>query len=239
VRDKRPQDALTIARDLQKRHAKDPAGFALEGEIETSRQGWEAAITAYRAALQRAPQASDLGARLHAVLSAAGKSAEAARFATDWQKANPRDAAFIYYLGDSALARNDLAAAETHYRAVLALQPENALALNNLAWLTVKQGKPGGVALAEKAIQLLPDRAPLLDTLATALDAEQQLPKAIETQKRAIALDPKDGNMTLRLAKLYIKAGEKDRARAELQQLSKLGEKFAGQAEVASLLKTL
>jgi putative PEP-CTERM system TPR-repeat lipoprotein len=239
VRDKRLQDALTIARDLQKRHAKDPAGFALEGEIETSRQGWEAAITAYRAALQRAPQSSDLGARLHAVLSAAGKSAEAARFAADWQKANPKDATFIYYLGDSALARKDLPAAETHYRAVLALQPENALALNNLAWLTVKQGKPGGVALAEKAIQLLPDRAPLLDTLATALDAEQQLPKAIETQKRAIALDPKDGNMTLRLAKLYIKAGEKDRARAELQLLSKLGEKFAGQAEVASLLKTL
>jgi cellulose synthase operon protein C len=239
LRDKRPQDALAIARDIQKRHAKDPIGFALEGEIEANRKAWDASLVAYRAALQRAPQSSDLGARVHAVLTAAGKTAEAARMAADWQQANPKDAAFVYYLGDSALSRNDFAAAETQYRAVLALQPENALALNNLAWLMVKQGKPGGVALAEKANQLLPDRAPLLDTLATALEADNQLPKAIETQKRAVGLDPKDASMTLRLAKLYIKAGEKDRARAELMTLSKLGEKFGGQAEVASLLKTL
>ncbi len=239
LRDKRPQDALTIARDIQKRHAKDPAGYALEGEIEVSRKGWDAAVAAYRAALQRAPQSSDLGARLHGALVAAGKGAEATRFAADWQRTNPTDTAFVYYLGDTALARSDLPAAEAHYRAVLTLQPDNALALNNLAWLTVKQGKPGSVALAEKANQLLPDRAPLLDTLATALAAEQQLPKAIETQKRAIALDPKDSGMALRLAKLYIKAGEKDRARAELQVLSKLGEKFPDQAEVAALLKTL
>lgn len=239
LRDKRPQDALAIARDLQKRHAKDPSGFALEGEIEASRQAWEPAIAALRAAVQRAPQSSDLSARLHAALSAAGKTAEAERLAADWQKTNPADASFVYFLGDTALARNDLPRAEAHYRAVLALQPDNALALNNLAWLTVKQGRPGGLALAEKANQLLPDRAPLLDTLATALEADNQLPKAIETQKRAISLDPKDAHMTLRLAKLYIKSGEKDRARAELQTLSRLGEKFAGQAEVATLLKTL
>jgi cellulose synthase operon protein C len=71
------------------------------------------------------------------------------------------------------------------------------------------------------------------------LEAENQLPKAIETQKRAISLAPKDPALNLRLAKLYIKSGDKAGARTELDALAKLGERFAGQAEVATLLKSL
>jgi protein involved in temperature-dependent protein secretion len=93
--------------------------------------------------------------------------------------------------------------------------------------------------MAEKANSLLPDRAPLLDTLSMALEAENQLPKAIEAQARAIKLEPADHGLVLRLAKLYIKSGDKPRAKAELEVLAKLSDKFAGQAEVAALLKSL
>ncbi len=234
----RPQDALTIARDMQKRMPKDAAGYTLEGEIEASRKGWDAATLAYRASLQRAPS-PETTAKLHTVLNAAGKTADADRLAADWAQQHPKDTALLYFLGDVALAQNDFVRAEAKYRAVLAIQPENALALNNVAWLMVKQGKPGAVAVAEKANSLLPNRAPLLDTWAMTLEADNQLPKAIETQKQAIAVEPKDGSLSLRLAKLYIKAGDKARARAELDALSKLGDKFPGQAEVTTLQKTL
>lgn len=238
VEQKRPQEGLAVARDVQKRFPKEAAGYTLEGEVEASRQAWGAAAQAYRASLQRASSV-ETAAKLHSVLVAAGKAPEADRLFADWIKEHPKDTSLPYFLGDVALAKNDWPRAEANYRAVLEIQPENALALNNVAWLMVKQGKAGAVALAEKANTLLPDRAPLLDTWATALEADNQLPKAIETQKRAIALEPKDAALTLRLAKLYIKAGDKPRARAELDVLSKLGQKFAGQAEVASLLKTL
>ena len=238
VQDNRLADALVIARDMQKRNPKDPAGFLLEGEIEAGRKGWDATAAAYRAALQRSP-ASDTNAKLHSTLLAAGKTADAERLAADWLKSHPKDSAFLYYLGDMALAKEDYAAAESRYRAVLELQPDNALALNNVAWLLVKQGKPGGVVMAERANKLMPDRAPLLDTLATALEADNQLPKAIDAQKRAIVIEPKDASLTLRLAKLYIKGGDKDRARAELEILVKLGDKFPAHAEVATLLKSL
>ena len=234
----KPQEGLVVARDMQKRFPKDPAGYSLEGDIEVSRKGWDAAALAFRTSLQRADTAETV-ARLHTVLMAAGKTSEADRLAADWVKQHPKDTSLQYFLGDVALAQSDWPRAEAKYRAVLDVQPENALALNNVAWLMAKQGKPGAVVLAEKANTLLPDRAPLLDTWAIALEADNQLPKAIETQKRAIALEPKDPGLTLRLAKMYIKAGDKPRARAELDVLSKLGEKFAGQAEVASLLKTL
>ena len=122
---------------------------------------------------------------------------------------------------------------------MLDIQPKNALALNNVAWLLVKQGKPGAVAMAEQATTLLPDRAPLLDTLATALAADKQYAKAIEAQKRAIVISPQDNTLKLALARHYLANGEKPQARAELEALAKLGDRFAGQAEVATMLKAL
>jgi putative PEP-CTERM system TPR-repeat lipoprotein len=239
LRDKRPQDALVIARDWQKQGPKDPGGFLLEGDIQSAGQHWDAATSAYRAALQRTPAATEVAMKLHGALLAGAKQAEADQFAVGWLKSQPKDLAFRYYLGDMALARNQFAQAEQHYRSVLELQPANALALNNVAWLMVKQGEPGAVALAEQASKLMPDQAQLLDTLAAAQAAAQQLPQAIETQKRAVALDPKDRTLSLRLARLYIAQGDKPRARAELEVLARLGDSFPAQAEVASLLKTL
>lgn len=239
AQDGRFDEALRIARDAQKRQPRDAAAFVLEGEIEAARKGWDAAITALRGAQQRAPTSGEVVLRLHAALLAGSKAGEADKLAAEWLKAHPKDAAFLYYLGDQALSRNDLATAEARYRGVLEAQPDNALALNNVAWLLSKQGKPGALAMAEKANQLMPDRGPLLDTLSSVLEADNQLPKAIETQKRAIAVSPQSPELVLRLAKLYVKAGDKDRARAELDALAKLGDKFPQQAEVATLLKSL
>ena len=213
-------------------------GFLLEGEIESSRRNWPAAAAAYRASMQRQKTAEAVMG-LHAALVGTGQRADADRLAAEWQRERPKDAAFRYYLGDQALNRKDYAAAEGHYKAVLEMQPRNALAMNNLAWLLVQQNKPGAVKLAEDANTLMPDRAPLLDTLATALAAEKQYPRAIETQKRAIARNPQDPGLQLGLARIYIQSGDKVQARGELEALAKLGEKFRGQGEVADLLKTV
>lgn len=236
--EKRPQDALVIARDLQKTLPKEGLGFSLEGDVEAQGGNWDAAINAFRAGLQRGP-ATELTIKLHVALVNAGKRADADRVAAEWQQAHPKDAAFIYYLGDFALQRNEQIEAEGYYRQVIELQPRNALAYNNVAWLMATAGRPGAVAMAEKANDLLPERAPLLDTLATALAAENQVSKAVEVQRRALARNPDDPGLRLNLAKHLKKAGDKEQARAELETLRKLGPKFGGQAEVAALLKTV
>ena len=238
MRNGRHDEAIAMTRELQKKDPKNPGAWSVEGDIEANRKNWDAAAAAYRGAMQRRPTA-DYATRLHHALRMAGKTADADRAAAEWVKTNPKDPVFLYYLGDVAMAAKDLPAAEAHYRAVLAVQPRNALALNNVAWLMVKQGKPGAVALAEQANTLLPDRAPLLDTLATALAAEKNLSKAIEAQKRAIILSPQDGSLKLNLARHYIQNGEKPQAKAELDALAAMGNKFSGQAEVATLLKSL
>ncbi len=232
----KPENGLPTARELQKRLPKNALGWLLEGDIELARKNTAAAQAAYRTAVQR-EGATEAAIRLHRSLVTAGQTAEATSFAQQWQKAQPKDGVFHYYLGDAALAQRDLAAAESHYRAVLQVVPDNAMAMNNIAWILASQGKPGGVALATKANELSPGQAAVLDTLALAQAAEGQMKEAVETQKRAIALAPNDPALKLSLARVYLKSGEKAFARAELEDLAKLGDKFADQAQVKDLLQ--
>ena len=78
-----------------------------------------------------------------------------------------------------------------------------------------------------------------MDTLASLYSAKGDYTKAIEWQKKA--MDRATGNPTYRLglAKLLLKAGDRTGAKTELETLAKLGDKFAGQAEVTTMLKTL
>jgi cellulose synthase operon protein C len=234
--DGRYSEALAVARDVQKRRPADALGHHMEGDIELQRRGWDAAITAHRAGLAKSKSAES-AIRLHNAMLTAGKADEAERFAAGWQKDHAGDGAFRFHLGDVALARKDWALAEARYREVLKLQPENPLALNNVAWLMVRQGKPGALALAQKANDAAPGQPALMDTLALALAAENQLPRALEVHKGTVARWPDDPTLRLTLARLHLQANDKVQARAELEKLSQLGKSFADHAEVAELLK--
>lgn len=226
--------ALQQARALQKQFPQDALGFRLEGDIEASRQNWAAAISAFGKALPL-DDTGDTAVRLHWALGASGKPAEATRFANAWLKEQPRDAAFLMHLGDMAMLRNDWPAAEERYRQVLELRPDHALALNNLAYLLVQLKKPGALPLAQRAVALAPRRTDMLDTLALAYADAKQFDRAIETQRLAVKLAPESPGLRLALARLYLQAGDKEKARSELDTLAALGESFGRQEEVAAL----
>ena len=228
--------ALAVAREVQKQRPDAVLGLLLEGDIEQQRRGWDAALVAYRSAMQKS-NAAEAAIKIHSVLLRAERTDEADRFALQRQKDQPRDAAFRFYLGDLELSRNQWAAAEARYREVLRVQPENALAMNNVAWLLVKQGKPGALPLAEQATQLLPAQLPLLDTLALALAADKQLDKALALHRQTLQRAPESPALRLTMARLLLQAGDKARARTELEDLAKLGETFAEHADVTELLQ--
>ena len=233
-----PEAALEIARTLTREQPRQPTGAVLEAEIAAARGQPEAAVAALRRALANGG-GSDVAGRLYGMLNAAKQGEEAERMASAWMKEHPNDALFRFLMGDTALAQGRLALAESHYRKVLELQPDNAMALNNVAWLMVRQGKPGAVALAERANQIQPNRPVLMDTLAGALAAEDQTARAIQVQKQAIAKAPDDLGLRLNLARIYVKSGDRQLARAELEPLVKLGDKFPAAREVASLMQQL
>ncbi len=235
----RAEDALGVAREVRQQQPRQEAGYLFEGSVALAQRRVAHAIIAYREGLGAVPDSTNLATRLHAALAADGQAAEAGRLAAQWQRQHPGDAGFRSYLGDLALARKDYPAAERHYRDVLAIQPGNALALNNVAWLMATAGKPGAVALAEKAVALMPDRPALMDTLALALASEGRKAKAVSVMQQAVRMDERNPQLRLNLARRLLDAGDKGAAKAELQALAALGEQFPQHGEVAALLKTL
>lgn len=232
----RAAEALALARDVQLRFPAEAIGLRLEGDAEAGQQRWDAAAAAYaQAATKRNP--ADAAIRSHWALLRARREADAARYAQARLKEQPDDVAFIHHLGEMALLAQDWAGAEARFRAAIERQPDHPSALNNLAYLTLKAGKPGALALAERAARAAPDQPEVLDTLAQALAQAGRGPEAIERQRRAVALAPDSGGLRLNLARLYLAAGDTARARAELEPLARRGTSFSAHAEVAELLK--
>lgn len=237
LQENRLEQALQVARKVQAQRPDDAIGYVMEGDVEQRRKNYDAAVVVLRKAVAR----KNVGAaplRLHSALVAGGKTAEAAAMAQDWRQKHPDDLGFVMHLGDQAMAAGRLDEAEGLYRTVVDRQPTHVLGLNNLAYVLAMQKKPGAVAAAERAVKQAPKAAPLLDTLALALAAEQQLPRAVEVQKQAVDAAPDGHAFRLQLAKLLIQSGDRSAARSELSTLSALGNKYPRQAEVAALIKT-
>jgi len=232
------QGALTVARTVQKQRPAEAVGYVLEGDINALQKKWDAAEAVYRTGLKNA-SSSELAVKFHSVLMTTGKGADADKFSASWQKDHPKDAAFLSHLGDVSMARSDYGTAEKNYAAVVKLQANNAIAYNNLAWVSARLNKEGAIAFAEKANALAPNQPAFMDTLAVLLSEKGNYAKAVELQTKALALQPQNALFQLNLAKIYIKGGQKDLARKELDGLKKLGDQFPAQAEVALLLTGL
>ena len=238
IRKNQPAAGLAIARQLQAKPETAREGLLLEGQIEISRSNWDAAIAVLRKAVDQY-DASNGALMLHTALTRTGKTAAAKTLTNSWLGKHPKDAGFLFYLGSYAEQLKDLPAAEQRYREVLAIDPNNILALNNLAMMLVQQKKSGAVPLAERAVAGAQDKANYLDTLAQAYASENDFGKAVDAQKRAVALAPQEHSWRLALARLQLKAGNKTAAKAELDKLAALGKSFAQQSEVSSLREGL
>ena len=235
---KRYSEALAMAKSVQKQRPKEPVGYVFEGDINAAQKNWDAAGMAYRSGLKEAPSA-ELAIKLHSSFLTTNKMPDADKFAATWIKDNPNDFGFHFYLGDYAIARKDYPSAEKSYNAVIKLQPTNAAAFNNLAWVSGRLNRPNAIELAEKALQMAPQQAAFMDTLAVLLSDKGDYAKALEWQNKAMVAQPQNTLFKMNLAKIHIKGGKKDLAKKELDELAKLGDKFPNQAEVAALLKTL
>lgn len=238
VRSKNPERAIQVAREVQKQRPGEATGYLFEGDVYAGLHHWDDAAAALRRGVEVA-RPGILPARLHFMLNAAKKPAEADKFAAEWLKLHPKDTGFLFYIGSAAFAANDFDQAERRNQEVVNIDPQNALAYNNLAWLLMKQKKPGALPMAIKAAAIAPREPTVLDTLAQAQAEENQLAKAVETAERVVTLAPEAPLYRLNLAKLYVKSGQKQKAKTELSRLAQLGAKFNGQSEVTSLLKGL
>ena len=229
-------DAQNVIREVKRQRPKEVIGFLFEGDLAASRKDWAGALTAYQAGLKQAPS-PDLAIKVYSALYAGGKAAEAEKFASGWLTDHAHDAAFRMAMAESATMRKDFATAIRHYQALLTEQPNNALLLNNVAWALGQLKDPRALEYAEKANRVAPNQPELMETLGSLLAERGDVPRALELLQKALVLAPQSTTVRLSLARTQIKAGKKDEARKNLEELAKLGDKFSAQADVTRLMK--
>lgn len=230
--------ALEFLKVQRSARASRPETYLVESALHERLGDPAAAINALRDGLVRVPSTA-LASRLYRLLVARGNEKEASQFAETWLKQRPEDTRmqFDVAMRHAELRRWDVS--EPLLRKVVAANPNNALALNALAYTIAERGGSGALEFAKRANEVAPNTPAYMDTLASVLGRDGNLKDALEIQKRALALDPGNPHVQLGMAKLAFASGDKSTAREHLDKLQRLGDKFVRQDEVKALAAKL
>ncbi len=230
---------LTAAKDLQRKWPGSLLGYLLEGDVHAGRGDWVRAIAAFKAALGKPDEHSAAPIRVFDASFASGQEAAADRFAADWLKTHPRDGPFLEHVGLIALKRGKYLEAESLLKQAVELNPRSPTALNNLAWVQALGGSRVAVETAERALALAPKSPAVLDTLATAWASQKNYAKAVEVQMQAVNQAKGRPALRVNLVKHLIAAGDKTRAKAELDAAIAQDAQLQGQEAVVKLRRAL
>lgn len=212
----------TVLRDGLKRYESNP--------VLTLRLGmYIAALKRYSEALPLVQKAHDLAPKdpttLYTLSNLQGRLGDTAAAATS--------AGQLYTLahgpGEGILYASALEAdhkpdeAERVYREVIAMAPDNVLALNNLAAILQDKGKlTEAEGLARHATKNVPDNSHLLDTLGWILVKEKNYQEGEQILQRSVSLDPNVGVFHYHTGVTETYLGKPTEARKELAEALKL-----------------
>lgn len=130
--------------------------------------------------------------------------------------ANPKNIGALLMLGEVAGAMGDEDEAMDRYRAVLAIDSSNVLALNNLAYALAFAQPDEALKYAEQASEIAPDNAMVHDTLGWIYYKKSIYGTAATYLEMAVAKEP-TARREFHLAMCYMKQGNRDKGAKTLQ----------------------
>ncbi|MCG8408479.1 MAG: tetratricopeptide repeat protein [Phycisphaerales bacterium] len=131
--------------------------------------------------------------------------------------------------------------AKVEYEAVLKLDPDQPLALNNLAYELVEKLQNPAEALpyAKRASRLQPDDSNVLDTYGWVLATNGRLGEAVGALLRALEVDRKNLDATYHLGMVYMKQEKWQEAELRLEQAKGLAKAQGRTGDLPKITKAL
>ena len=230
--------ALALAREVQHRHPDAPAGYKLEGDVHGAQGKFEAALAAYEHAFALGKRGALL-VQVHGALVKLGRVKDGDARMALWLQAHPADVPSRLYFASSKLVSQDWTAAMSQFAAVLQVEPNNIIALNDLAWACQQGGDKRALDYAEQAYRLAPNSPVIMDTLAAVYLGSGKRAQALALLQKASALAPEAGDIRYHLGVVLAKGGDKRGARRELERALASPKAFSQRAQARALLATL
>lgn len=235
---RRPNDSLKIAQQVQKDYPQLPAGPMLEGDVLMAQKDYKGARAAYEKALALGNE-GPIAIKLHSAQVAAGESKQADERLTAWLARNPRQVQPRAYLATVYARSGRTREALEQYDQLLKVDPYNALALNDVAWLYQQAKDPRALGVAERAYKVMPANPHVMDTLGWILVEKGDAARGVEILRRAVELAPNAPSLRYHLAAGLAKTGDKSQARRELETMLDRNAAFPQRADAEALLAQL
>ena len=217
-----------------------PAHFLL-GKIFLAQDRADEAVAELRKATELDPKLDVAYRLLVATYIGKGQLAEAAAQLEQELAKNPKNATALFTLGMVSSARKDYQKARELYEKLLTLQPDAALAMNNLAVLYAEQFNDLETAykLANKARLQAPGDAHIADTLGWILYRRQEFDQAATLLREAALARGDSAEVQFHYGMAAYMMGAADEARRALQKAADSSADFAGKAEAQARLSML
>lgn len=238
MRNKQPEQAIALARLVQKQPGQQAAGLLMEGDVHMQQQQPALALPLYEKSFALAPS-SKLMIAIHRLLLQAGKEKEADQRLAQWVERHPADVVSLMYVAESNIAKKQYKPAITQLVAILKLTPDDPTALNNLAWVYQQEKDPKALETAEHAFRVAGEMPAVMDTLGTILTERGDTKRSVPMLQKAVTLAPTDLDMRLHLAQALAKSGDKVNARKELQPVLAPGSGASRIAAAQALMQQL
>ncbi|MCB1622957.1 MAG: tetratricopeptide repeat protein [Pseudomonadales bacterium] len=210
----------------------------LQGELAASIGDFGAAAREFGQAYAARPSGALAQKEFRARL--AGNQPDPAGPLRRWIARSPDDASSRALLAQFTESTGDAAGAERAYVAVLRDDANNLIALNNLAWMRLQQGKHAeALHLAGNAFRVGAASPQVADTYGWALAESGRAKEAVPILRDALTKLPRNPMIRYHLAVALASSGSQDEAITHLELLTSGGAVFAEQQAARELLDKL
>jgi tetratricopeptide (TPR) repeat protein len=238
---KQPDHAIATAKSQISKNPKNAGFHLMLGQLlMEQKKDLAGAEAEFRQALDLDKKNADAQVKLGLVQSARGSTDQALQTYIEGAKANPKEVAFYLLAGQIYESKQDWDKAKDQYQKVLAIQPENPLASNNLAYVILQQGGNVDVAfsMAQTARRQLPDNPNSADTLGWAFYHKRVYSSAIDLFREAVKKEPDNVLFNYHLGLAYAKSGQTGLARQQLDKVIKLNPDFPDADQLRQAVST-
>jgi tetratricopeptide (TPR) repeat protein len=156
-----------------------------------------------------------------------------------WLEKNTNDVAVRAQLAQMYVGRNQTKDVIFQCREILKVDPDNIVALNNLAWHLIDEEPKQALGYAKRALELSPESSAILDTLAMAQLKNNDVAEARKSIDRALAVSPKSPDLRFHEAQIRAAEGDKQGAIVALNSLLDKEEEFMERDDAKAFLKAL
>jgi putative PEP-CTERM system TPR-repeat lipoprotein len=226
------------ARELQEKYSDNPVGFRLLGDVFMARELYGKADAQYIQGLELKPVGALVRSRYKA-LQALGKKAESGEVLSQWLQSHPQDSNIKQAYSEYLIASQDYKQAAISLVQLLDGFPDDALLLNNMAYVLYKLNRPEALDYAKRAYEKAANVPQVADTLGWLLVESGSAEEGLKFLREANSRESNSPEILYHLSVALNDTGRAKEAAVYLDRALLFGEEFEGKRQAVLLREEL